>query len=275
MQKGFVNTTDGAFIYYEVQGEGKPIFLVHGFGCSNKFYSKNVPVLAKKYKVITIDMRGHGNSSKGIDGYCIKRLAQDIHEVIEYLGLENVMLMGWSLGGPTMLSYFKQFGKERGHLAGLGLIDMTPCPFSPHPDNCHNLRNYNAPGFNAFQQAYLANPKGFIRAFSAKIFKDSIPTIDCDWICKEMEILPPYLGVALYGDYCYNDFTDVLPTIDVPTLVLSADSGIFPQGLKQGQWVASQIPQGKFVGFEEGGHMMFYLEADKFNEELSAFVDAL
>lgn len=49
-----------------------------------------------------MDMRGHGRSSKMLDGYSIDRMAKDIHEVIEYLGLKDVLLMGWSMGGPTM-----------------------------------------------------------------------------------------------------------------------------------------------------------------------------
>ena len=64
-------------------------------------------------------------------------------------------------------------------------------------------------------------------------------------------------------------------SVTVPTLVLSANSGIFPDSIKQGQWMASQIPQGKFVEFTEGGHMLFYLEADKFNKVVADFAKGL
>lgn len=96
-----------------------------------------------------------------------------------------------------------------------------------------------------------------------------------DWMTEEMMKLPPYLGIALYGDYCYNDYTDVLPTITVPVLVVSGDSGIFPKSIEQGEWISAQIPQSKFVPFYEGGHLLFWIEADKFNKAVSEFAAKL
>ena len=137
MKSGLVKVSDGAHIYYEMEGCGRPVVLIHGWGCSGRFYKKNVEGLKDRFTVVTLDLRGHGRSSKGIDGYRIDRLAQDIHEVIVALDLHDMILMGWSMGGPTMLSYWKQFGKEEGRLAGLGLIDMTPFPFSSGEWNSH------------------------------------------------------------------------------------------------------------------------------------------
>ena len=165
--------------------------------------------LKDRFTVVTIDLRGHGRSSKGIDGYRIDRLAQDIHEVIMNLDLHDMILMGWSMGGPTMLSYWKQFGKGEGRLAGLGLIDMTPFPFSSGAWNSHGLRDYNMEGFNAFVGAILKDRDGFATAFAGKIFKDGVIPPGMDWLHEEMMKLPPYLGIALYGDYCYSDYTDV------------------------------------------------------------------
>ncbi len=275
MKNGFYKTGDGAYIYYELEGQGRPVVLIHGWGCSGRFYQKNMEGLKDRFTVVTMDMRGHGRSSKGLDGYTIDRMAQDIHEVIEFLSLKNILLMGWSMGGPTMLSYWKQFGKEKGHLAGLGLIDMTPFPFSAGEWNSHGLRNYNAEGFNQFVSSILSDHKGFINAFASKIFQDGKIPQGMDWMEKEMMKLPAYIGVALYGDYCYSDYTDVLSTITVPTLVVSSDSGIFPRSVKQGEWIASQIPKGKFIPFEKGGHLLFYLESEKFNQAVSDFAGTL
>ena len=275
MVSGFIKTSDGAYIYYEVEGEGRPIMLIHGWGCSGRYYKRNVEGLKDRYMVVTMDLRGHGRSSKNSDGYYIDRLAKDIHEVIEYLGLKDVLLMGWSMGGPTMLSYWKQFGKDHGHLAGLGLIDMTPYPMSDGEWNSHGLRDHNAEGFNAFEKSILKDHEGFIHCFLSKIFQDGKIPDGLDWAYNDMMALPPYLGIALYSDYVYSDYTDVLPTITVPTLVLSSNSGIFPKSLEQGKWIASQIPKGEFVPFETGGHMLMWTEADKFNKVVAEFAARL
>ena len=99
MEQGFVKTNDGAYIYYEVEGEGRPIVLVHGWSCSGRFYARNVEGLKDRFKVVTLDLRGHGRSSKGTDGYTIDRLAQDVHEGVEALGIEVLQPVRVPLAG--------------------------------------------------------------------------------------------------------------------------------------------------------------------------------
>lgn len=76
----------------------------------------------------------------------------------------------------------------------------------------------------------------------------------------------------IYSDYIATDFTNVLPTITVPTLVVNADGPVFAWGIKQGTYLTSLIPNGKFVAFTESGHMLFYEEAEKFNQTVSDFI---
>ena len=102
---GCLETEDGAKIYYEDHGEGQPILFVRGWLCSSRFRQKNVLDLASEFRVVTIDLRGHGNSSKILTGHTIRQYARDVREVIERLGLQESVLVGWSLGGPVVLSY--------------------------------------------------------------------------------------------------------------------------------------------------------------------------
>ncbi|MGH9678530.1 MAG: alpha/beta fold hydrolase, partial [Candidatus Acidiferrales bacterium] len=138
----YLETSDGAKIYYEDEGEGQPILLVHGWTCSSRFWRKNVPVLARAFRVVTLDLRGHGKSSKTLDGHTIRQYARDVRAVIEHLGLREAVLVGWSLGGPVILSYYEQYGADH-RLKALGLVDSTPFPFSPASWNSHALRDYN------------------------------------------------------------------------------------------------------------------------------------
>ena len=268
--KGFFRTSDEAVIYYEVDGEGQPLLLVHGWSCSSKFFQRNVTVLKKHFKVVTLDLRGHGQSSKGLHGYVLSRLAQDIRELIIELKLENVILMGWSLGGPTLLSYWQQF-KSNSKLAGLGLIDMTAFPFSDGEWNSHSLRNHNAEGFNVMVNNLLNHREAFFNAFINGMFYHATQPADTEWVNEECLKLPPYIGIALYSDYIYSDFTNVLPTITIPTVVFSANSKIFVESIKQGQYMAAQIPNGECVPFYQSGHMLFYEEAEKFNNTVIEF----
>lgn len=270
MQSGYFHTSDDAHLYYEVRGNGSPLLLVHGWQCSHVFWQKNVDVLAEDFCVITLDLRGHGNSSKGLHGITIKQFAKDVHDLIEYLKLDKVVLMGWSMGGPITLSYFKQYGDE--HLNGLGLIDMTPFPFSPEPWNTQGLHGYNIDGFNAQVHRLIHDRLAYFETFAANIFRDGKRPAGTEWVIEEFKKLPPWISTAIYSDYLSSDYTDVLSKITLPTLVVNANGPVFADGINQGKYIASQIPQGKFVPFTESGHMLFYEEADKFNKLIKDFV---
>lgn len=271
MKQGYFNTADSAHLYYEVRGSGRPLVLIHGVMCSHLFWQRNVDELAKDFTVVTLDLRGHGNSSKGLHGLTIKQYACDIYDLINYLDLKDAVVMGWSLGGPTVLSYFDQFGQEQ--IKGLGLIDMTPFPFSPEPWNTQGLHGYNMDGFNAIVQSVWNDREAYLNTFANNIFKDGKRPSDTDWVLEEFRKLPAWLFTAIYSDYLASDFTRVLPTIDVPVIVMNANGPVFPGGIKQGEHIAAQIPDGQFVGFTESGHMLFYEEADKFNTVVRDFVN--
>lgn len=269
-QTGFLRMSDGAAIYCEREGTGQPLVLVHGWQCSSAFWARNVAGLSAEFEVVTLDLRGHGKSSKGLQGHIIERYAQDVREVIEQLGLESCLLMGWSLGGPTMLSYWKQFHQDS-RLAGLGLIDMTPFPFSGEVWNFHGLRDYNAEGFNGLIARITGDRARYAEDFTRSMFRGGVVPEDCRWMQAAIQQIPVWLAVAIYSDYVYSDFTAVLPTISVPTIVMAANSAVFADSLAQGRHIAGQIPDAVFVPFTESGHALFYEEAEKFNQAVRDF----
>ena len=270
----YLETSDGAKVYYEDQGEGQPILLVHGWLCSSRFWRENVADLAKAFRVVTIDLRGHGNSSKTLTGHTIKQYARDVREVIERLGLQQTVLLGWSLGGAVVLSYYEQFGKDT-RLKALGLVDSAPFPFSPAGWNSHALRNYNYDAMNATFANLTANPREFAIGFTHRIFKQKPSEGDMDWVVAEMLKTPPWIAEAVYSNFLMSDHAESLPAIKLPVVVFAADSGVFPKGIAMGKAIAGQVPQGTFIPFEDAGHILFYEQPRKFNGALTDFVKAL
>jgi non-heme chloroperoxidase len=270
----YLETEDGAKIYYEDHGEGQPLLLVHGWLCSSRFWQKNVPELATKFRVVTVDLRGHGNSSKLLTGHTIRQYARDVREVIERLGLEQTVLAGWSLGGPVVLSYYEQYGGDT-RLKALGLVDTAPFPFSSAGWNSHALRNYNYDGMNATFADLTANPRKFAVGFTHRMFKQSPSDADIDWVVTEMLKTPPWVAEAVYSDFLMSDYAKSLPTVKLPVIVFGADSDVFRNGIAMGKAIASQIPQGRFVPFEDAGHILFYEQPEKFNAAMTKFVGTI
>ena len=117
-------TNDGISIHYEVYGTGKPLVMIHSWDQSAKAFCNNVSVLAEKYQVITIDLRGHGESEKPAFGYRISRLAMDVRQLMEHLDLWDVTMLGWSMGCSVTWSYWDLFRSDR--LAQTILVDEPP-----------------------------------------------------------------------------------------------------------------------------------------------------
>lgn len=100
-------TNDGVEIYYEVRGDGRPLLMLPGWTCSTKFWKKNVEELAKSCKVITMDLRAHGESEKVLHSHRISRYAMDVRNLLEHLDLQDVTGLGWSMGGVDLVELYR------------------------------------------------------------------------------------------------------------------------------------------------------------------------
>ncbi len=265
---GLISTPDAAQLYYESRGEGLPVLLVHGWLGSTSNWSRNVDVLAKHFRVVTMDLRAHGNSSKILQGHNIPQYAQDVRTVIEALKLKKVALVGHSMGGPVLLEYWKRFGPDK--IGALGLVDINPFLFSAEAWNGSRLRNHNFDGMNAFMIAFQEDRKETSRKFLKGI---GIPEEDIEGVLKEMLKTPTPAAVAAFSDFPMRDYTGVLKTISVPTIVWAGKSTSSPKGIETGKYVSGQIPNAKFVPVEEGGHVIQAYAADRFNSSLIEFLN--
>jgi pimeloyl-ACP methyl ester carboxylesterase len=271
---GYLEAEDGAKIYYEDRGTGRPIVLVHGWTCSSRFWRKNVPELEREFRVVTPDLRGHGNSSKTLTGHTIGQYARDVRRVIEQLGLQDTFLAGWSMGGPVVLSYYRQYAMDS-RLKAIGLVDTNPFPFSAAEWNSHALRNYNYDGMHAMFAAYAADRGKFAAGFTERMFQQKPSRADVDWIVAELLKTPAWIALAAYSDYLMSDLSGTLASANVPVAVFAANSDIFPSGIAMGKALAGMAARGTCVPFEDAGHLLFYEQAQKFNAALAAFMKGL
>ncbi|MEP1035046.1 alpha/beta hydrolase [Ekhidna sp.] len=95
----FVN---GKKLYYEVYGEGTPLFLLHGYSLSSQSWKPYVEKFEKDYKVYLVDLTGHGKSDPFKDDLSIKSVGEDINALVSYLNLEKVKAIGFSFGGDVL-----------------------------------------------------------------------------------------------------------------------------------------------------------------------------
>lgn len=269
MKKGYLTTSDKAKIYFEEQGTGDAILFIPGHMCTTKFYKNNVQFFVESgYRVVLMDNRGFGNSSKPLHGNSIDRHADDIKELIDYLGLENVTLVGWSLSGSIVTTYAHKYDGYK--LKSLGLLDCCLFPFSPDLWNTYNSKNYNMDDWNEKFILWHTDIDQFVENFVSRV-RDDVSTEDALMIAGEIRKTPPWIGFALHTDWCHTDATVYLPEIQVPVIIFSGESK--GHGYDMGRYYKTLVKTYCEVHeFDKGGHVLFYSCSEQFNKILKDFI---
>lgn len=261
-------TTDNVRLYYEDRGEGEPIVLIHGWTCNRHFFEAQANSLRDEYRVISVDLRGHGDSEFPQDGLTMDRLATDIEELLDYLGLQSVSLVGWSMGVHVIFEYVRQFGCER--LDRAALIDMSPKLVTDeqwdhglyggfsHEENLDTLATFS-PGWERV---------------AGDIFRELLDTLSeeqLEWVIEESAKTPTNTAVNLWIAMVTNDYREMLSEISVPTLVTyGEESNLYTP--ETADYLAEQIPDSQLVGFEAVGHGVPLGVPDELTAELRAFL---
>lgn len=267
-------------LHHLEQGAGQPLVLVPGWSQTAAFFRKQLAGLSDRYRVIAVDLRGHGESPKPPTGYRIARLAQDLHEFIVAKDLHGIVLGGHSMGASVIWSYLEQFGADR--IAKLIFIDQAP--LVTHGPELEGVALKEAG--SAFTPETLYATAGAVAAaqgalvdgLKAAFFSAEIPDEDVAFQKAETLKMPAACAARLLLDHCSQDWRDVIehliPALGLPTLVIGGALGtLFPP--ESQAWIAARIPGAKleiFSAEERGSHFMFWENPEKFNAVVRDFI---
>jgi non-heme chloroperoxidase len=227
-----LTTTDGTSIYYKDWGEGPIVVFSHGWPLSSDAFEDQMLFLAEHgYRVIAFDRRGHGRSSQPWAGHNIDQYAQDMHQLIEHLGLTEFALVGHSTGGAVVTRYTAKYGQHK--VTKLALIAaVTPLMIKrdDYPDGV------DSDVFDEMRANLLANRADFYLDFAKAFYgydkllnKTSEGVIQNFWrIAMQGSIKAHYDCIHAFSE---TDLRDDLTQITVPTLVLygTADNIVPPE----------------------------------------------
>ena len=258
-------TNDDAHIHYEVEGEGRVLIMLHGWDQSAKAFCENIPVLSKKYKVISVDLRGHGDSENVAYGYQISRLATDVKELLDALDVQDAVMLGWSMGCSVAWSYWDLY--RSAHISKMILVDEPPLclinesnPFGfADNDACVTLREQiltdTVKATEGFVEMMIITPEG-----REKYFRQTV---------EESLKFPKEQCALLFLNHVYTDWRDVIQTITLPTLVIGAKKSHVK--VENNIWTHEHIPGSELKIFETA-HMMFMEEPEAFNQAVIDFI---
>ncbi|PYM06711.1 MAG: alpha/beta hydrolase [Candidatus Rokuibacteriota bacterium] len=274
--RGSVVTNDGVTLRYDEAGSGKPLVCIPGWSQTAAQWKHQVSGLSDRYRVIAVDMRGHGESTKPDHGYTIQRLAKDVQDLLVALNLTDVTVMGHSMGCSVMWSYWELWGADR--LAKLVLVDQMPMITADpawSPEEKDDAGAIFDPTSLYATIDKLAGPEGAktTGGFIGAMFTKTYPRDDLAWVVTQNLKMPREYAAALLLNHSSQDWRRLIPRITVPTLVVGGRVSVVPW--KSQVWVHNQIRGSRLEIFEEnegGNHFMFMENPEKFNRVVREFI---
>jgi pimeloyl-ACP methyl ester carboxylesterase len=218
----------GIKLAYEDRGTGKPAFVfVHGWTCNRSFFAPQAAHFARQHRVVSIDLRGHGESDKPQGPYTRAQDADDIAYVIEHLGLGPVVAVGHSMGGTIVLQLAAAHPER---VAAIVMVDPAPFVFAPE----------QRAGVEAMVAAIEAGNQEPRRQFIAKLF---LPTSDRKLVEDVLAVMlatPSHVAAsAMRGDLAF-DGPAVAAQCTVPALHLAATPPLNPPH-RMAEWLPAVV----------------------------------
>ena len=260
-------------LYYEDQGSGRPVVLIHGWPLSGRSWEAQVPALVEAgHRVVTYDRRGFGDSSRPWDGYDYDTFAADLKALLEHLDLRDATLVGFSMGGGEVVRYLSTYGSAR--VAKAVLAGAVPPYLYKAEDNPEGaLDEATIQGFlDAIAGDRLAFLDGFLQQFfsAGGEQKVSEPLRRSAW--NTASLASPKGTYDCVNAWGRTDFRPDLAKVDVPLLVLHGDEDAIVPFEVSGKRVADTVPGTTTVVIQGGPHGFNASHAEEFNRGLLEFL---
>ena len=214
-QTMFSISPDSTRIAYEVHGNRAPaLVFVHGWSCDRSYWKEQLEPLAKNYKVVAIDLAGHGESGLGRKSWTMEAFGADVASVIKKQGLKNVILIGHSMGGCVIAEAARQLPRDI--VAGLVFVDQYKQLHTPRtPEE-----------IQAFAGPLEMNFSDSVAAFVRRMFNPESDSTLIERVAKDMASAPPVIALAAFrSTWAYsNQITNTLKELKLPVIFINSDN---------------------------------------------------
>jgi non-heme chloroperoxidase len=260
-------------IHYEDHGEGRPVVLIHGYPLNGRSWERQErDLLHAGYRAINYDRRGFGLSSQPTIGYDYDTFAADLNALLEHLALDEVALVGFSMGSGEVARYLGNYGS--GRIRRAALLGAIP-PFLLQTDD--NPEGVPVQVFDDIKAAIVKDRYAYFKDFLDNFYNvDKLAGTrisDQAWEAS-FNLAASASPHATYAcvDTWLTDFRADLPKIDVPTLVIhGTEDRILPFEATAAR-LPGLIADATLVAVEGGPHNIAWTHPDEVNPPLLEFL---
>jgi pimeloyl-[acyl-carrier protein] methyl ester esterase len=260
-------TSDGADLAYEDDGEGRPIVLLHGWAANSRFFNAQRIALRSQFRVITLDMRGHGRSAPGAAS--LETAATDFEELIDALDLKGAIAVGWSMGAMVLWRALQ--GPQAWRISGVVSEDMTPRIINDAEWSLGIAGGYDETAARLAGEAMVRDWAAYVAASAPRLFALGRERADLvAWAASEMAGCDPKVMARYWSSMAAADFRTGLTACLAPArIVCGGLSQLYSLGASA--YVAAQMPRAQRVVFVSSGHSPHLEEPEAFNAMIQEF----
>jgi microsomal epoxide hydrolase len=241
------------------------LVLIPGWRLTASIWSHQIEVFSRDRRVIAIDPRSQGDSTKTDEGDTPEQRARDYHVLLGSVHAGTIVLVGWSQGVQDVAAYIDQFGTQG--IAAVILVDST---ISKGAANVPNSVPF------VVQQLRLLpllsdSPREYTEGMMRAIISKPLPDAELNELVSQALKTPTATGEAmLIADLFGRDRTVAIPKFTVPTLVIASDQS---SELQQQAELATALPNGQFVALPQARHAVFVDQPERFETVVRDFLE--
>ena len=248
---------NGIDLYYEVHGDGPALVLAHGGGGSHLSWWQNVPELSKRYRCVTFDHRGFGQSHDLPGGPGPNAFVEDLRQLLDHLGIERAMLVGQSMGGWTVFGFASTFPAR---VSALVLCDTTA--------------GMDDPEVVRAQAALRDTLRGNLTQTLHRAYAADFPARDPvrHFLYQQISGLNHHVPGNLISTLAHLKHPiSPLVAARIPVMLIAGeqDALIAPATM---ELMAQRLPNSRFVKVANAGHSVYFERPDEFNRLLLGFL---
>ena len=262
-------------LFYEDWGTGQPVVFIHGWPLDHQMWEHQMRALPEMgLRCIAYDRRGFGKSDKPWRGYDYDTFADDLKAVLDQLDLQNVTLVGFSMGGGEVVRYFSRHGGNRvSKVVLLASIAPFTLKTEDNPDGVPIEVLHEMIG--NIQEDRASFLTGFGKMFyGVNLISHQVSQAMLDWNLMVAMQASPKATVDCIHAFGETDFRAEMYTINVPTLIIHGDSDKIVPIEATGEHAARLIPGAKYIIYEDAPHGLFITNKEELNADLLEFIAA-
>lgn len=256
----------GVELHYVEAGEGPPLVFVPGWTLTTELFEAQLDAFADRHRVVAFDPRSHGRSTKTSEGNTYMQQGRDLAALLDHLELDDVVLVGWSSGGHTVLSSIRETGLEG--LRAVVLVDEPPKAVGdPSSEWVWGAYEGYRSTFRSILYERRESAAGLARWMVGRDLSDE----EVDWIVAESLRTPAEAALALMVDTTLLDYSPEARLLDgkVPVLYMVREEW----AESAGSWLRENAPAAELVTLES--HAEHWEAPERFNAKLERFLSCL